>query len=311
MGPTRQRQTALISLVVGVALALLFLLAGLWWVTFIVGMGALQSYQRYQAESSRARTSGPARRRPAPSAPDEPIPPEVTAQLAMARAALADDDYDRAGTIAESVLSDQVPANARLDALHIIAWAHLLLDRHDEAARVAAVIERHGTVDLALTGAILHARGDLSRAREALESARTQGDERKEVLGPLIQILIAQGEVARATSIALDIVDSLSEDDARQMAAIALEAGIYDGSSRLSESVFERSGRPEDAYDAARARAMGGDETAAVALLRRAVAAGFSDAARAWSDAALEPLRAGGELDTLLPRPSGAENGAA
>jgi hypothetical protein len=99
-------------------------------------------------------------------------------------------------------------------------------------------------------------------------------------------------------------VDTLSEDDARRMAAIACDAQSYSWAARLSEAIFERSGTADDAYQAARARALEGDGPGALALLRRAVAAGFSDAARAWSDAALEPLRAGGELEALLPRPT-------
>jgi hypothetical protein len=311
LGPERTRTTALVSLICGVTIALLFLVAGHFWVTFIVGMGALQSYQRFQAESS-ARASGKAAplKRPKTAAPDLPVPPEVRAQIEEARAALADDDYDRAGTIAEQVLSGEPPIRAQLDALHVLAWAHLLLGRPDQAALVGAAIERLGELDKALAAAVLRASGKDAAAREVLEAARAEGDDRKEIVGPLIQLLIDQGQVARAAAIALDIVESLSEEDARQMAAIASQAGSYEWASRLSEAVFERTGRPEDGYDAARNRALEGDESGALVLLRRAVAAGFSDAARAWSDVALEKLRKGDELETLLPRPSSAENGA-
>ena len=120
--------------------------------------------------------------------------------------------------------------------------------------------------------------------------------------GPLIQILIEQGEVGRAAAIALDIVEALSEEDARQMVTIASDADSYQWASRLSEALFERTGLAEDAYHAARNRALEGDDIAAFILLRRAVAAGFSDAARLWSDAALEKLH-GVELEALLPPP--------
>jgi hypothetical protein len=279
----------------------------------IVGMGALQSYQRFQAlsrdgvASSREQSNDLLEKPAEPKPKEDPVPPELHAQLMAARAALEADRFDEAGTIAELVLTADPPPSARQDALHIVGWAHLLEDRPEQAARVVAAIERHGEVDLALVGAVLLARGDDGSARELFETARANGDDRKEVVGPLIQILIRQGEIARAAAIAFDIVDSLSSDDARQMAELAFDKGAYEWASRLSEAMFERTGRPEDAYDAARSRSLEGDAEGALNLLRRAVAAGFSDAARAWSDAALERLRSedsGEELEALLPPPS-------
>jgi hypothetical protein len=61
-------------------------------------------------------------------------------------------------------------------------------------------------------------------------------------------------------------------------------------------------GLGEDAYGAARASAKDGNLEGALELLRRAVEAGFSDRARAWSDSALEALR-GSALEAVLPRP--------
>src|SRR5439155_20985001 len=101
------------------------------------------------------------------------------------------------------------------------------------------------------------------------------------------QILIGQGEVARAAAVAYDIVESLSADDARRMAEIALEHGVFDWSARLSQAVFERSKQPGDAYEAARALAQDGQPEQALAWLKRAAEAGFADAARAWSDVGL------------------------
>lgn len=310
LGPSRARIAALVSLVCGVSIALLFLVNGLLWGTFLVGLGALQSYQRFQAESQGAPKERPPKRPAVPTAkgaPDAPLPPEIKTQLALARQALADDQYEEAGTMAEEILAASPPPPAQIAALHIIGWAHFLLGRPEQAARVLAAVERIGPVDKALAAAVLKEQGNIPLAREVLEAARAEGDDRKEVVGPLIQLLIEQGDVGRAAAIALDIVESLSEEDARQMAGIASESGNYEWASRLSEAVFERSGQPEDAYHAARNRALEGDESGALVLLRRAVAAGFSDAARVWSDAALKKLHGDefvAELEALLPRPS-------
>jgi Zn-dependent protease len=303
LGPKRLRTTAIVSLVCGVGIALFFAIGGHLWVTFLVGMGAIQSYQQLQAA---AVPDGGARiRRGAkPREGDDAPPPELANTLASARRALADERFAEAAALCEEVLGSKPPRGAEREALHLLGWVHVLEGRGDEAAKVLGAIERKGEIDKALAAAVLRANGRNDVARTVLEAARAEGDDRKEIVGPLIQILIEQGEVTRAAAIALDIVDSLSEQDARRMAEIACDAKSYQWAARLSEAVFERSGAPDDAYDAARARALEGDKPGAMALLRRAVAAGFSDRARAWSDVALEPLRAGGELDALLPRPS-------
>ena len=129
------------------------------------------------------------------------------------------------------------------------------------------------------------------------------GDDRKEIVGPLIQVLLEQGEVSRAAAVAFDIVDALSEEDARRMAKIAFEGRAFDWSARLYEALFERGRQPEDAYEAARAHAQDGALERALEMLRKAVEAGFSDRGRAWSDAALEALRADRGLETIVPRP--------
>jgi len=306
LGPKRMRVTATISLIAGGSVVLLALSLKQLWIAFIFGLATLQSFQRFRAASAEA---GP-RKSKRPPPPEETVDPAIMAQLRDAEDALADDRYDEAGTIAELVLTEEPPKRARAAALQILGWAHLLEGRPKEAARIIKAIERLGEPDPALVGAILLAEDRDEDARKVLERARSQGDDRKEVVGPLIQLLVKQSEVARAAAIALDIVDTLSEDDARQMASIAFDHEAYAWASRLSEAVFERLGEPEDAYEAARSRALEGDPTGALILLRRAVAAGYSDAARIWSDKALEVLRSSeivSELEALVPRESPAD----
>jgi hypothetical protein len=267
----------------------------------LIGAATFYTVNRYRAEAAPAPVA-----RPKPE-PEEDVAPEVVAQLRDAESALADERHEQAVTLADLVLSANPPKRTRMAALTVIGWAELLEGNPDRAARAIRAIQRDGEPDPALMGAVLMAQERLDDARNVLEGARAVGDDRKEVVGPLIQILIRQDEVARAAAIALDIVETLSEEDARQMATIAFEHGAYPWASRLSEAVFERSGIPDDAYDAARGRALEGDVSGALIMLRRAVAAGFSDAARLWSDKALEALRSSAEeaseLETLLPPP--------
>ena len=147
---------------------------------------------------------------------------------------------------------------------------------------------------------MLIALGELPRARALLEGARSAGDERKEVVGPLVQVLVAQGEVALAADAALGIVDALSDDDARHMAGLANTGGAFNAAARLYEAMFERRRLPDDAYEAARAEARGGQPERAIDMLRRAVAAGFTDRRRVLSDVALSAIPT---LDAVLPAP--------
>jgi Zn-dependent protease len=306
LGPKRVRTAAVVSMLIGGAIAA-------WaftsrsrtgqdnsWMGILFAMCVLQSFQRYQAEAPA--TASP---RAEPRVVEPPMPMELERELRRAREALDDDRYDEAIKSAELVVASDPPATGRIRALEVMAWAQLLDGKLDDAARTTRAIERHGRSDAALAGAVLFARKEYDAARAAFEAARAIGDDRKEIVGPLIQILILQGEVARAAAIALDIVETLSDEDARHMAEIAFEQRAYGWSARLYEALFDRARDADDAYHAARARALDGDPTASLALLERAVAAGFRDAARMWSDDALAGLHQAksDELRALLPKP--------
>lgn len=308
LGPKRIRITLGISFLAGAGLTVLGLAWHQYWIALIFGMGAFSSYQRFREESADGGESAmPPARRKAPDS-SEGIAPELMALLQSARHAVAEEQTARAMTLAQQVLGGDggtIPVSPRavLQALEIITWAHLLDGRLDQAADTLAQIRKMGEPDAALAGAVALARKDLRDARRVLEAARARGDDRKEVVGPLIQVLIEQGEIARAAAVAFDIVDSLSDDDARRMAQIAFESRSFDWSARLYEAIFDRHKRPDDAYDAARAHAQDDRPDRALDMLRKAVETGFSDRARAWSDAALEGLRRGQDLEALLPRP--------
>jgi Zn-dependent protease len=312
LGPKRARLTAAISFLVGMLVAVLFLYMRSFLGAFIFGMGAIQSYQRFRSEPDVPSNAGAPRSRAArsPSQDEGAIPAPLAASLKMARQALADEQLDRSVALAEEVLAEaektDAPAGPRAasGAFQVIAWARFLGGRLDEAEDALRQASRLGPVDPALEGTLLMARRNLKDARRVLEGARASGDDRKEVVGPLIQVLLDQGEVARAAAIAFDVVESLSNEDARRMAEIAFEAGAFDWSARLYEAVFLRDKQAEDAYASARAFAKYGEADRALDMLRRAVEAGFSDRARAWSDAALESLRKDGSgLAGVLPRP--------
>jgi len=303
LGPRRERLAAGISFLCGALGALyFFMIAHSMYAGLLLALAALQSLQRFRSEPDPGAIEMD--RRPPMPPPEEPIPGELLTLLRRAQRALADEQLDEAAARATEVLSrDPEPPRAAMREAHeVLGWVSMLDGNTKGAAAALAEAKRYGQADAALAAAVARAQGDVRQARRILEDARAAGDDRKEVVGPLIQILIEHGEVPRAAAVALDIIESLSEEDARRMAEIAFEHGSFEWAARLYEAVFRRGGASEDAYAAARASARVGDHDKALAFLRQAVDAGFSDRARAWSDAALEPLR-NGPLETVLPRP--------
>lgn len=300
LGPSRARTTALISGLAGAGLCIYFLTSRQsTWGAMLFGLAAFSSFQRWRASAAPVRVL-----RPEPRREVEPdVAPELAEHLRKARAALEDERFAEAVTHGERLLATQPTGRSAQAALGVIGWAHLLAGRPDAAHEALERLRKLGKPDPALEGSVARARGQNDDALRVLESARSAGDDRKEVAGPLIQLLIERGQIGRAAEIAHDIVETLSEDDARQMAALAFEGRAFAGAARLHEAVFQRTGDAEDAYEAARARAQAGDHDKALEMLRRAVAAGFSDQARAWSDAALAALQSGEQLGTVLPRP--------
>jgi Zn-dependent protease len=302
LGPRRARLAVTLSLGVAVLGCGGFALLGQWFAAIFFAIFAFQNYQRLQLTPADSPSRGPR-----PQREPEEMPLEANALLQSARHALGQDDFERALTLARRTLEGDegsfVPTpTVRLKAFEVVAWAKLHQEDLDGAAEALGEARRAGEPDAALVGAFALAKGNTAEARRVLEAARGKGDDRREIVGPLVQALLAEGEVARAASVALEIVDQLSDDDVRKMAGIAFEAGAFEWSGRLSEALFARTRLGDDAYEAARGFAKDGDVARATDMLRRAVDAGFSDRARAWSDAALEALRAQ-SLDDVLPRP--------
>lgn len=308
LGPKRARLSAGLSLVIGLGVTLWALQMGETYIGFMFGFLAFQNMRRMQALAPDADTGDPTPIAPPPDR-EPPLTGELLSLLSRARAAVAEENVDLARSLCAEILKrsedteDPAPPRAKREALEVLAWAALVADKPDEASRHAADARKLGDVDAALVGAIHFAKRELGQAKRVLEAARSSGDDRKEIVGPLVQIHIEQGEIARAAAIAYDIVDSLSEEDARHMAKLAFDGRAFDWSARLYEVVFERRKEPEDAYEAARANAQDGSYERALDMLKKAVEAGFSDRGRVWSDTALETLRARAGLETVVPRP--------
>ncbi len=284
LGPKREKWTLGISAAAGLSLALYFLSMRSIWGAYLFGSAALTSFLKIGAGVRPAA--------PPPSAPVTDAGPATRAALLRAKVALDRDETDEAISIARDIREGKLgdgptPPFAVLEALHIIGWAHVLRGEIREAEHAIGEIRMRGRVDPALVGNVALAAGRLSEARATLEKARADGDDRKEVYGPLIQILLRQDEVAKATDIALAHFETLSSDDARQLADMARAAKVPDAAARLHEAVFIREHSGSDAFEAAKAYAEHGTFVKAKELLEKAVSLGFIDHETAKADAGI------------------------
>ena len=284
LGPRREKWALGVSTAFGVALTIYFLSGRNMWGAYLFGSAALSSFMR-MGSTTTPRTA------PEPTDPNE-TSPATRAALLRAHAALDADDTDEAIRVAREVregktAQGKASPTAVLDALHIIAWAHVMRGEVPEAEHAVSEIRMRGRIDPALLGNVVLATGRLSEARTILEKALGEGDDRKEVFGPLIQVLLRQDEVARAVEIGLAHLDSLSSDDARKLAEIAETAHVLAGAARLHEQIFLREHAGKDALAAARAHARAGSAVKARELADKAIASGAVDAEGVRSDPTL------------------------
>lgn len=305
LGPKRIRITLMISMVVGAGLALVSLLIFQQFIgVFIFGSAAIQAFVQLRETTSAIKVSKEVAETVRATA--EPLDPATTRILRDAKLAL-DEDPTKAVELARGVLEGREleggrpQARAISEALTILGWAHIARGDNAEAADVVARLSRIARADNALVAAVAISKGDDMAARRLLEAARTQGDTRKEVFGPLIQVLLRQGEAARAAALALDCADSINAEDLRIIAGMVTDGGVHHWAGRIREVIFRRERTADDAFEAARAFARASEPGKALEFLKHAVSAGFTDTKRVYADEALVGLD---ELEHILPRPS-------
>jgi hypothetical protein len=228
--------------------------------------------------------------------PSKPAPKKAVAGdptesiLARAKEALDADDCAKAAAIANEILQSKPSNSVREEALSILVWAELMRGELNAAERALTELKRLKEPDPSLSGNVALAAGRLSEARTLLEQAYRAGDRRKEIFGPLIQVLLRQDAADRASEIALDRFDSLSSDDARQVADIAIEGGALVSGAKLYERVALRERSRADTLSAVRAYSKAGDRSKAVEALKNAFIMGIVSESEVRSDTELGSL---------------------
>jgi Zn-dependent protease len=312
LGPKRYRYTLGTSALVGTVISLLAIWdalenGGTWqlWIVILFGGAAFNSFRMLRDLQALVKNSGAAHDNA--RARQEPLLPATERALREAQIALDEGEAAKAVEMCDAVMAgkelengERPKARAIQRALGIKGWAHLALDQIPEAAEAVTRLSRMAHTDPALLAAVAFAKEDYVPARRLLEAARASGDRRKEVFGPLIQILLKQNEAARAGALAFDCVDALSTDDLRAVGKLVSEGGSHPWGAKLLEAAFKRDRDPNDAFEAARVFARAGEPRRAIDLLRVAVQNGFTDVERVYADDALVSLD---DLDDVVPKP--------
>ena len=285
LGPKRRRLTALVSLIFGVIVAVVMLARGwmLGAVLFFIG-GIANFVAAERAASAQAR------------------PEALASALERARAALDAAEYIQAGAIARAVFDAADLDEMKREAIEILGWALLMSGDATGAREALALAPDSITVDPFLTGAVHEATGQAAAAAEVLEGARRRGDRRPQVAGLLVRSLLEAEKFDEAARLAGDIFEDTDDEDIRKVAHQALAGGAREGAGRLLRRLFDRTEDPLDAYDAARAFALGDRLDDAIDALTTALAAGHPHPERARSDEDLAALRGDQRFEALLAR---------
>lgn len=282
LGPSRRQLAAGLSLVFGLVVAAVLLRMGSVLGAVIFALGGISSFlaARQQRQGN--------------------VDPRALEEiLERARGELGEGRPERAGAMAQAVLTAAPTPDVARSAAEIWAWS--ALDQGDVARARALLREPPGGLpfDALLEGAIHDADGDAERAARVLYRAREASDQRPELLALLVRVELGRGRAADAARLAVGLV---SDTDAAELRRVADEAAGTAAieAARLSEALFAETGDPNDAFTAARYFARAGEVDEAIAALARAKDAGHPNPESARDDDDLRALRDHDEFERAL-----------
>lgn len=293
------RWAHLLSVFIAAALAAYFLSSRNFFMAFMLGLMAVENYQRWQLAANWSDGIKPQPRTVARTVPIEERPLEPDIQKAYE--ALEAENPMLVRRLAESLVPRIRTDVQRFDVAHLVAWGRLLTGDPTGAERALRQLLPLGRrPDALLEGALLL---DLGRADNAV--------------GPLAEALIDRSDdfvasrLARACSGAKDIEPVLavlkrgSELTPRPFQIIVSELmrdAQLDLAAELGERMFERFNVGTDAFNVACAHARAGRFEAATAWLDKALGAGLPDPAVVLEDEDLRPVRERPEFEALRER---------
>ncbi len=259
LGPKRALATALISLTVGVSVAIYaiaVLKTGGIWLAFLFGTAAFGSYQqaRIAFAASRDRRDG------------------LEDMLKKAKRALEAGEADEAYALASQVATRAHTLPLRNGAYTALAWAHVARRDGQKAREALAKLEPRGVIDPYTVAAVEEAAGDVTRARQLLDEARGVGMRSPEMLKLHIDLYARDGRLADVARLTLEDLELLSYDDARAVLDALIGADEKILTVLLAARLFEVYGKAVDALDHARTLSRMGNHDKALDVLERLLA---------------------------------------
>ena len=221
LGPRRELWTAVISGVVGTAMAILGIVRSNLWVAFLFGSAAVAAIRqvRHLWNTKADRDAG------------------LEEELARARVGIIRGEVDEVTKSAQRIVEQARTSSLKNAGLLAQAWALASKGRRVEAREMVERLARDAPADPYLVAALEDALGSPDRARAWLEAERRQGVKRTESAKLLIDLYAKGGELERAVEVATESLDVLSEQDARAVLAAAVRGGASVEAARLTSAI--------------------------------------------------------------------------
>jgi hypothetical protein len=223
---------ARISLVVGLVAAALMFRLKLPTAAVVFGLAAVAQYLMTNRAARKIAAIDEAR---------------VELLLNQARRALDHGDTETAEKAAEAIIGLSPLPMQRQQAAEIFTWAALGQGQHHKIRRVLDILTA-APLDPLLQAAILEADGDAERAIACLRQARVAGDERPQLAASLVRLLLSADRYGEAALTTIQILEHVSEEEARQVMSACREGGRPVPAAELGMALFSRT---RDASDLA------------------------------------------------------------
>lgn len=230
LGPKRRMMAARISLVVGLIAAGLMFRMKLPTAAVVFALAAVAQYVMTNRAARKIAAIDEAR---------------VELLLKQARQALDRGDTETAEKAAEAIIGLSPVPLQRREAAEIFTWAALGQGQHHKIRRVLDILTA-APLDPLLQAAILEADGDAERAIACLRQARVAGDERPQLAASLVRLLLSADRYGEAALTTIQILDHISEDEARQVMSACREGGRPVPAAELGMALFSRTRNAND-----------------------------------------------------------------
>lgn len=291
LGEKRRRWAFMIGGLFGAAAAVLFGYLNLLWPALLFGMFAFRNFQ----------AANMLRHLPEQAAtPEEQFGQTLVEVLLQGGwKALSSGDEREAERIGMLAFEQASTPELRNRARDLMAWARMAGGEH---ARALALLDESEPVEATRALSRAMALEALERREEAVTFALRAVEEEPSdsSAGLALRLLVALGRVDEAEALASRFPWKRAGGEPAARARVALARGEFGDAAVLWQQAFERSGSPEEAYNAACSHARARQLTDAIAWIERALDAGFRDLDALRADPDLAEIREAPELQRLL-----------